>query len=316
MPLAIATPPAVREGLYLLAQGSFALYALFSLVVVAAYVVKKARTRRLIDGRASPLPLAVPPAGPWMFAFNVVSLLFVPSAYYVSTMVALLLLALVADRKLTRDRSMLARLGAWLFVVNIFALLLMQSPLYMLIVVMSLTVLLLESGKTAAEQFGLERLSRLQLIRWSILISGAVVAVVAPLTQLYDIALDYLPYAHPEQKAVEIFRGLDKTSQIAEFFLEAVLISPLIEELFFRGFLQALLKKYLSTWPAVVLSAGIFALAHMNLEAFVGLWVLGIVLGVVYEHTGSILLAIAVHACFNLSTGLNLLVERGNPFSS
>ena len=49
----------------------------------------------------------------------------------------------------------------------------------------------------------------------------------------------------------------------------------------------------------------------MNLVAALPLWFLGIVLGLAYEHTGSLLLPIGIHACFNLATALSLLVDKG-----
>jgi membrane protease YdiL (CAAX protease family) len=61
-----------------------------------------------------------------------------------------------------------------------------------------------------------------------------------------------------------------------------------------------------------VLSAGIFAFAHLNIGAAIPLWFFGIVLGMAYEHTGSLLVPISIHSCFNLATGLSLLLEKGN----
>jgi hypothetical protein len=94
--------------------------------------------------------------------------------------------------------------------------------------------------------------------------------------------------------------------------IQAVLISPLIEELFFRGFLYTFLKNYTSTWMALVLSAGVFAFVHVNLGSVVQLWSLGVILGMAYEHTGAILLPMGIHACFNFVTALSLLLDKGN----
>jgi len=63
---------------------------------------------------------------------------------------------------------------------------------------------------------------------------------------------------------------------------------------------------------AIVLSAGVFAFAHLNLGAALPLWFLGIVLGVAYEHTGCLIVPMSVHACFNLATGLSVLLDKGN----
>jgi membrane protease YdiL (CAAX protease family) len=86
----------------------------------------------------------------------------------------------------------------------------------------------------------------------------------------------------------------------------------MIEELFFRGYFLTFLKNYTSTWLAIILSGGVFAFAHLNLGAVLPLWFLGVVLGVAYQHTGSLLVPMGIHACFNLATGLSLLMDKGN----
>jgi membrane protease YdiL (CAAX protease family) len=96
------------------------------------------------------------------------------------------------------------------------------------------------------------------------------------------------------------------------FMAQAVLIQPMIEELFFRGFLLTFLKEYTSTWLALVLSSGVFAFAHLNLGVALPLWFLGIVLGMAYEQSGSLLLPVSIHGCFNLVSALSLLLEKGN----
>jgi membrane protease YdiL (CAAX protease family) len=174
-------------------------------------------------------------------------------------------------------------------------------------------VLLLENRRIALKQFGLERLSSAQLIQWSVVISGAVVVVAAPVMQLFELLLDMLHLSHPEQQSVEVFRQVTRASQIIDFLIQAVFLAPMIEELFFRGFLLTYLKNYMSTWGALALSAAVFAIAHQNLDSVLPLWVLGIVLGVAYEHTGCILLPMGIHACFNLTTGLTLLAQKVSP---
>ena len=109
-----------------------------------------------------------------------------------------------------------------------------------------------------------------------------------------------------------MFRQFTGAGDILGFIFLAVLFSPIIEELFFRGFLLTFLKNYTTPMVAVVLSAGVFAFAHLNLGAVIPLWFLGIVLGIAYEHTGSLLVPMTTHGCFNLATALSLLLDKGN----
>jgi uncharacterized protein len=111
---------------------------------------------------------------------------------------------------------------------------------------------------------------------------------------------------------VEMFRRYNAFWDALGFMFFAVFYNPVIEELFFRGFLLTFLKNYTTPVLAIVLSGGIFACAHHNLGAFLPLWFLGIVLGVAYEHTGSLLVPMTIHGCFNLANALGLLIDKGN----
>jgi membrane protease YdiL (CAAX protease family) len=156
---------------------------------------------------------------------------------------------------------------------------------------------LAESRRTGAEQFGLNRIPPGKLVGWSLLICGAVIFVELPLSEGIDRLMTTIRLPHPEQETVEAFRKFNQPGQIFAFMVQAVLISPLIEELFFRGFLLGFLKNYTSIGWAIVLSGGVFAFAHANLGSALQLWILGIVLGVAYEHAGSLLLPIGIHVC-------------------
>jgi membrane protease YdiL (CAAX protease family) len=310
--LAIPLRQQMHVELLLLVKLASLLYVLLSFIGVATYTAKKVHAGRLINGRSAPLAFSIPPAGKWLLVFNVFALLFVQSAVYLGAVVIGILLLIAANRRASSDSVILFPAAAWLFALNVIVLLLMQSPYYMIVVVTGLMILLVESRRTAQEQFGLDRLSVWQVAKWSLLTCGAVILVLAPLTELIKVGLDALHLSHPDQQSVEKFRQYTDPSDIMDFMIQAVLIAPIIEELFFRGFPLTFLKKYTSTWVALVLSAGVFAFAHVNLGSVLPLWFLGIVLGVAYEHTGSILLPMGIHACFNLTTALGLLIDKGS----
>lgn len=200
---------------------------------------------------------------------------------------------------------------AAIFLCTVILLLAVQSIFYAVVVLLGISVVLIENRRTAAEQFGFRRLTLRQLAIWSILICGAVIFIEAPLSQLMVTLLDMFHLPHPEQASVEMFKTMDRPSVIVLFILQATVLFPWIEELFFRGFLQTYLRGYLSTLPALLISSGVFAIAHANLGAMIPLWVLGLVLSVAYEHTGCLLLPIGVHACWNLFTALGLLYQKG-----
>ena len=203
--------------------------------------------------------------------------------------------------------------SGWVFVACVVGLIYLQSPLYVVVVLVGIMVVLAENRRTVGMQFGFDRVKLSKAVTWGLLVFGAVMLVETPLLEFSTWLLDALQMPHPEQQAVETLRQENQLSAIMWFMLQAVFLAPVIEELFFRGFFLTFLKNYTSTWLAIVLSAGVFAFAHLNLGIVLPLWFLGVVLGVVYEHTGSLVVPMGVHACFNLATGLSVLLDKGNP---
>ena len=79
----------------------------------------------------------------------------------------------------------------------------------------------------------------------------------------------------------------------------AGLWAPLAEEVFFRGFLLTSLRTRLNTWPALLISSGIFALFHISPGLYVPTFLLGLAFGWVYLKTRSIWPAVFAHALHN-----------------
>lgn len=93
--------------------------------------------------------------------------------------------------------------------------------------------------------------------------------------------------------------------------LLATLFAPLWEEMVFRGLVYPWLKSKMPQKAALVLSAVFFAAIHHHLPSFLPLALLGLILALVYEYTGSLLSSIALHGLFNFATCVNLLMMRG-----
>ena len=81
----------------------------------------------------------------------------------------------------------------------------------------------------------------------------------------------------------------------------AVVMAPLGEEIFFRGLLQSMARRYTGgAWPAIIICSVLFAAMHWATpQAVVPLLALGIVLGYNYEQTGRLYGPILIHALFN-----------------
>lgn len=84
----------------------------------------------------------------------------------------------------------------------------------------------------------------------------------------------------------------------------AAIITPIAEEFFFRGILQTLLSKWLSSrWMAIVAASLLFGMAHADLPQVIpAITAFGIILGIIYERRGSLVGPIIAHALFNAKT--------------
>ncbi|KAG6654304.1 uncharacterized protein LOC122311687 [Carya illinoinensis] len=82
--------------------------------------------------------------------------------------------------------------------------------------------------------------------------------------------------------------------------------APVLEETVFRGFFMMSMTKWVPTPVAVIISAAVFALAHLTPGQFPQLFVLGTALGFSYAQTHNLLTPITIHAFWN--SGVILLL--------
>jgi membrane protease YdiL (CAAX protease family) len=96
------------------------------------------------------------------------------------------------------------------------------------------------------------------------------------------------------------------------------LLFPVIEEILHRGLILSQFLKRYSPAKAIILSSMLFSFVHLRYEDFAGLLVVGIVLGILYYKTNSILVTSISHCIFNLAGVLlnsaKLELNSGNLF--
>ncbi len=103
-----------------------------------------------------------------------------------------------------------------------------------------------------------------------------------------------------------------RPGDVAFSILAAAMLVPLGEELFYRGVLYRWLRSLVPLWPALALSAALFAAAHWSGHPLQAMLVLGsgLLYAWLFERSGSLLPGILVHALVNLSA-LLLTLARG-----
>ncbi|HPD16840.1 MAG TPA: CPBP family intramembrane metalloprotease [Planctomycetota bacterium] len=80
----------------------------------------------------------------------------------------------------------------------------------------------------------------------------------------------------------------------------AVVVTPMTEEIVFRGFVYATLRRSLGPLAAIALSAAAFAAMHAYAFGLLPLFVIGFLLAYLYERTGSLWASVTAHAANNL----------------
>lgn len=96
------------------------------------------------------------------------------------------------------------------------------------------------------------------------------------------------------------------------FFLNAVILAPLIEEYFFRFFFQNSLMKYFGPIIAITIASISFGILHNGLDGKISATIFGIILGWVYFRSQSIIFPILLHM---LNNGYNYF-EKTSVISS
>ena len=111
--------------------------------------------------------------------------------------------------------------------------------------------------------------------------------------------LDMIGYAPPPQPVFEVFME-EKSNKILLFLTIFVSVfGPIMEEMFFRGFMYSAVKKRFGVLIGMILSASIFSALHTNIVGFLPIMVLGMFLTYLYEKTGSLAAPMVVHIIHN-----------------
>ena len=76
-------------------------------------------------------------------------------------------------------------------------------------------------------------------------------------------------------------------------------VGPLVEELLFRGLLTAAFRRRFGPIRTALLTAALFALAHVLPRVIPPVFILGLALALVYERIGSTLPGMLVHCLYN-----------------
>jgi len=151
-------------------------------------------------------------------------------------------------------------------------------------------VLILLIKKANPEMVGLRQFKLENLAVGCALVFGAYILIF--IHNLILLAFDIAPQS---QMLLELFGK----ENVALLIFTGVILAPIIEEIFFRGFVYSgLLQKY--SWKAAALiSSFLFAVVHMQLVALIPTFLMGLVLAYLYHRSKSIWPGIILHLIVN-----------------
>ncbi len=250
-------------------------------VGVAAFLAW--RRRPLEARRAGGAPL--PP--PWPLGRGVVALV------RGGALSALALVALLAGHEWLAERPLLADALA-------------GPAMYLPVVLLAWRTLLAPAGVGPAAAFGL--IPRAGEWRPALLMTAALTGAGVVLDLVLGLLGGWLALDSHWSEWFDADLAWGPTFAVALTLLATVVVAPLFEEVIFRGLLFGSLRGRLGPWPAAVLSALLFGLAHgYGATGFASVFVSGVLWAWAYERTGSLLPAIAAHALNNAAVGVTLL---------
>lgn len=111
-----------------------------------------------------------------------------------------------------------------------------------------------------------------------------------------------LKYFQPElqmQEIEQIMRSATRLPDIIALVIAGAVLAPVSEELFYRGMIYPVFRKYLGPAWGAVLAGLIFGLAHWDPWRALPLAVGGAILCYMYEKSGSILVPMVAHGLWN-----------------
>jgi membrane protease YdiL (CAAX protease family) len=127
----------------------------------------------------------------------------------------------------------------------------------------------------------------------------ALIPILGFISLLWRQILTYAGLPPDDQLAIQWLTARKEPLVRIVFFLEATLIAPVIEELFFRGFLEQAFRQRHGAIGTALLCALLFAAFHAHLPSLLPLFAIALGFSAVYHATRSLAAAIVMHAAYN-----------------
>lgn len=127
-----------------------------------------------------------------------------------------------------------------------------------------------------------------------------------------NLGIDILIPPPLEERGIILGEGIRQFANIGII----ALWGPFAEEILFRGFILAGLVSWLGGFRAAIVSAGLFALAHVFIYSLIPIFIIGLILAWLYLRTRSLWPPIIAHSIWNLLVVAITLFAEGQPIAT
>ncbi len=162
-------------------------------------------------------------------------------------------------------------------------------------------------GKYAASlsDFGFQKIPFLKLIKTVGLCYVFYLVISFIITTFLASSNLEMPGYEAQQSYIPLFGDNLPGLIIAILFIS--IIAPFLEEFFFRGFIYRVFTKTWPVWFGSIATAALFALIHFQINSFIPLFILGLILNYTYQRTNSVWTAVVFHSLNNtIAFGLDI----------
>ena len=169
----------------------------------------------------------------------------------------------------------------------------------LLLVMLTLALVVYKYDYSLAD-FGLIKVNFGKNINYGVM-GGVIIWLIVTFSNnfIYSIATKFFQVEPPTQQAIQSLLSSDNLFLFVIHSLLIVILAPITEEIFFRGFIYPYCKRKLDAKGGMLISGLIFAVAHFNFWIFIPTFIGGVILAFIYERTNSLYPAMIAHSTWN-----------------
>lgn len=128
----------------------------------------------------------------------------------------------------------------------------------------------------------------------------ALIPVLLALFALMNRLMQLFSWQPEPQAVVQMYLKPASEPYLLPLTFFVAVLGPVMEETLFRGFAYGGLRRRLGVTGAAVVTSLAFAFLHLNWAALVPVFLLGMVLAYLYEHSGSLVPSMTLHVLHNV----------------